>query len=81
MACRRLLLTSSRPCSQPAVGCDTCTCSSLLQGEIRVGPDLVTNPALHVTREMEDRPGAWGFPMPIDTVCHRITSLGQKAPR
>ncbi|CAJ1431448.1 unnamed protein product [Effrenium voratum] len=24
------------------------------QGEIRIGPDLVTNPALHVTREMED---------------------------
>lgn len=36
-----------------------------LKGEIRVGPDLVTNPALHVTREMEDL-GAWGFPMPID---------------
>eukprot|EP00913_Durusdinium_trenchii_P017056 g16040.t1 len=24
------------------------------QGEIRIGPDVVTNPALHVTREMED---------------------------
>lgn len=56
-----------------------------LKGEIRVGPDLVTNPALHLTREMEDL-DAWGFPMPIDTVLetpngHRITSLGQKAPR
>ncbi|CAE7555694.1 IMP3 [Symbiodinium sp. CCMP2456] len=24
------------------------------QGEVRIGPDLATNPALHVTREMED---------------------------
>mmetsp|Transcript_6410 Transcript_6410/g.7500 ORF Transcript_6410/g.7500 Transcript_6410/m.7500 type:complete len:184 (+) Transcript_6410:67-618(+) len=24
------------------------------QGEIRIGPDVVTNPALHITRDMED---------------------------
>mmetsp|Transcript_24223 Transcript_24223/g.45761 ORF Transcript_24223/g.45761 Transcript_24223/m.45761 type:complete len:184 (-) Transcript_24223:100-651(-) len=28
--------------------------SYIKQGEIRIGPDLATNPALHVTREMED---------------------------
>ena len=26
----------------------------LPQGEVRIGPDLATNPALHMTREMED---------------------------
>jgi len=26
----------------------------LIKGEIRIGPDVVTNPALHITRDMED---------------------------
>lgn len=28
--------------------------SYIKQGEIRIGPDVVTNPALHITRDMED---------------------------
>ena len=29
-------------------------CRYIEQGQIRVGPDVVRNPALHVTRDMED---------------------------
>eukprot|EP00933_Yihiella_yeosuensis_P072609 TRINITY_DN81049_c0_g1_i1.p1 TRINITY_DN81049_c0_g1~~TRINITY_DN81049_c0_g1_i1.p1 ORF type:complete len:184 (+),score=34.27 TRINITY_DN81049_c0_g1_i1:64-615(+) len=36
--------------------CQTLTQAITLikQGEIRIGPDVVSNPAMHVTREMED---------------------------
>jgi U3 small nucleolar ribonucleoprotein protein IMP3 len=36
--------------------CETLTqaVTFIRQGHIRIGPDVVTNPALHVTRDMED---------------------------
>ena len=52
--CPKLSRTSSRQCRIKVLRMFFLANQMLPKGEVRIGPDLVTNPALHVTREMED---------------------------
>ena len=62
--------------------CGNTTACMLPQGEVRIGPDLATNPALHVTREMEDLGEKPCDASPSSASCaSRITLPGPRGPR